>query len=65
VSSPDVLVVGGGPAGATCARELARAGVAVALLDRAASRAALAGSDTVELLHVYLAGSESREAGEA
>jgi geranylgeranyl reductase family protein len=36
VSSPDVLVVGGGPAGATCARELARAGVAVALLDRAA-----------------------------
>ena len=31
----DVLVVGGGPAGATAAEDLARAGVRVALLDRA------------------------------
>src|SRR5712691_6897439 len=31
---PSVLVVGGGPAGATAARALARAGVTVRLLDR-------------------------------
>src|SRR5262245_24315848 len=31
----DVLVVGGGPAGSSCARRLAEAGVAVAVLDRA------------------------------
>ncbi|NWF94635.1 MAG: NAD(P)/FAD-dependent oxidoreductase [Candidatus Thorarchaeota archaeon] len=30
----DVIVVGAGPAGATCARHLARAGASVALLDR-------------------------------
>src|SRR5476651_1378143 len=35
-SSPSVLVVGAGPAGATAARTLARAGVRVTLLDRAA-----------------------------
>ena len=32
----DVLVVGGGPAGSTCARFLARGGARVALIDRAA-----------------------------
>ncbi len=32
----DVVVVGGGPAGAACARLLARAGLAVTLLDKAA-----------------------------
>ena len=31
----DVLVVGGGPAGSTCARRLVRAGVDVAILDKA------------------------------
>ncbi|MEL7049901.1 MAG: FAD-dependent oxidoreductase, partial [Pseudomonadota bacterium] len=31
----DVAVVGGGPAGATAADDLARAGYSVALLDRA------------------------------
>lgn len=31
----DVLVVGGGPAGSTCARELTRAGMDVVVLDRA------------------------------
>jgi len=31
----DVLVVGGGPAGSSCARRLAQAGVGVAVLDRA------------------------------
>jgi geranylgeranyl reductase family protein len=31
----DVLVVGGGPAGSSCARELARAGFEVAVLDKA------------------------------
>jgi flavin-dependent dehydrogenase len=31
----DVLIVGGGPAGSTCARELVRAGADVVLLDRA------------------------------
>lgn len=37
--SSSVLVVGAGPAGATAARALARAGVQVTLLDRAASAA--------------------------
>jgi geranylgeranyl reductase family protein len=34
-SSPDVLVAGGGPAGATAARRLAQAGLRVLLVDRA------------------------------
>jgi menaquinone-9 beta-reductase len=32
----DVIIVGGGPAGSSCARELVRAGLAVAVADRAA-----------------------------
>jgi flavin-dependent dehydrogenase len=35
INDPSVLVVGGGPAGATAARTLARAGARVTLLDRA------------------------------
>lgn len=35
VTRVDVVVVGGGPAGATAAHELARAGVSVMLLDKA------------------------------
>jgi flavin-dependent dehydrogenase len=31
----DVIVVGGGPAGSTCARFLTRAGLHVAVVDRA------------------------------
>jgi flavin-dependent dehydrogenase len=31
----DVLIVGGGPAGSTCARTLSRAGARVAVVDRA------------------------------
>jgi len=54
--------------GAVVERSLSLAGClpakAVALIDRAASQAVLAGSGAVELLHVYLAGSESREAGQ-
>ncbi len=34
-SSPDILIVGGGPAGATLGRALARAGIAAALVDQA------------------------------
>jgi flavin-dependent dehydrogenase len=33
--NPDVLIVGGGPAGSTCARFLARGGARVAVIDRA------------------------------
>src|SRR4029077_10816344 len=37
VQTADVLVVGAGPAGATAARTLARAGIRVRMLDRSAS----------------------------
>jgi len=34
VRSCDVLIVGGGPAGSTCARELVRAGLDVVVMDK-------------------------------
>ena len=36
MDSCDVLIVGGGPAGSTCARQLTRAGLSVMILDKSA-----------------------------
>ena len=46
----DVVVIGGGPAGATAAHEIAKAGRSVMLLDRAGRTKPCGGADPPQLL---------------
>ncbi|MEM6387760.1 MAG: geranylgeranyl diphosphate reductase [Pseudomonadota bacterium] len=49
----DVIVIGGGPAGATAAEDLARAGTSVALLDRAGRIKPCGGAIPPRLMHDF------------
>ncbi|MGB5809234.1 MAG: FAD-dependent oxidoreductase, partial [Polyangiales bacterium] len=49
----DVVIVGGGPAGATAANELAEAGYSVALLDKAGRIKPCGGAIPPRLIHDF------------